>query len=135
MNYSFGVKFKIFNIYPLTKKELNIREKLCEKFHNIFKTIVIDLSDKYKYLERFEPAISSLDERKQLRMNITSLLNQDKTESCYLEFNQRQNAGEYFSLEELKFICQRIKQELEENYLTYEIQEPMVFIYTDEIHE
>jgi hypothetical protein len=133
MNYSFSVKFKIFYSYPLTKKDLNLREKLCEEFHNIFKTIVTEFSDKYKYLERCEPSISSLDERKQLRMDFTSMLNQDKTQSCYLIFDQKQSYGEYFSLEELKTICQRIKQELEENYLPYEIQEPMLFIHTDDI--
>lgn len=133
MNYSFSVKFKIFYSYPLTKKELNIRGKLCEDFHNIFKTIATEFSDKYKYLKRCEPSISSLDEKKQLRMDFTSMLNQDTTQSCYLEFNQRQSSGEYFSLEELKIICQRIKLELEEKYLTYEIQEPMLFIHTDDI--
>ena len=133
MNYSFSVKFKIFYYYPLTKKDLNLRQKLCEDFHSILKTIVIDFSDKYKYLERCEPSISSLDEKKQLRMDFTSMLNQDKTQSCYLEFNQRQSYGEYFSMEELKLICQRIKQELEEKYLSYEIEEPILFIHIDDI--
>jgi len=133
MNYSFSVKFKIFYHYPLTTKELKLREILCEDFHTILKTIVEDFSDKYKYLERCEPSISSLDEKKQLRMDFCSMLNQDETQSCYLIFDQKQSHGEYFSLEELKVICQRIKQQLEENYLPYDIQEPMLFIHTDDI--
>lgn len=134
MNYSFSVKFKIFYSYPLTKKELNLRQKLCEDFHSILKTIVADLSDKYKYLERCEPSISSLDEKKQLRMDFSSMFNQDNTESCYIRFDQKHSCcKEYFSLEELKVLCQRIKKELEENYLPYEINEPILFIYTDDI--
>jgi hypothetical protein len=132
MNYSFSVKFKIFYHYPLTTKELKLRENLCEDFHTILKTIVTDLTN-IKYLERCEPSISSLDEKKQLRMDFCSMLNQDETQSCYLIFDQNKSHGEYFSLEELKVICQRIKQELEENYLPYEIQEPLLFIHIDDI--
>lgn len=120
MNYSFSVKFKIFYSYPLTKKELNMRERICEDFHSILKTIVSEFSDKYKYLERCEPSISSLDEKKQLRMSFTSMLNQDTTESCYLVFDQKQSYGEYFSLEELKVLV-LIMQEVQNMEILHNI--------------
>ena len=135
MSYPFSVKFRIFYDYHLTKKDVNLRQKICKEFHSIFKVIVEDFSDKYKYLDRFEPSLCSLDEKKQLRMNFSSMLNQDKTQSCYIIFHQHHSCcQEYFGLDELKLISQRIKKELEDNYLPYEIDEPVLFIRADDIH-
>lgn len=132
-NLKFSVKFKIFHKFPLNKKEVGKRQKLCEDFHDILKNVAEEFPDKYKYLPRCEPSLCSLDEHKQLRMDFCSMLNQDIMESRYIIFDQRHSCcKEYFSLEELKEICKTIKQEIE-NYLHYEIDEPILFVHIDDI--
>ena len=119
--YPFSVKFKIFNNCQLSIEQQEIRGKICDDFHLILKNSIGEFSDKYKYLERCEPSISSIDENKQLRMCFNSFMNTRKDLSQYIIFNQAES-NEIFSLEEIK-----IKQEIEE-YLHYGID---AFIYID----
>lgn len=135
MNYCFSIKFKVF-YYPITKEDLQIRKKLCEYFHVIFKTIADESNNTYKYLNRIEPTISSLDEKKQLRMELGSMFNNDKTELYYIEFNQKHSCCiEYFNLEELKFLSHRIMKELDENFFHQHdyTQDPIIYIHANEI--
>ena len=125
MNYSFSIKFKIFNEYSLSTKQEKIRKQLCNDFHLILKNSIAELNDKYKYLVRCEPSICSIDEKKQLRMCLNSFMNAN-TESQYIFFNQM-NGIEFFTLQDMKLICKKIKQEIEE-YLHYEIE---AYLYID----
>ena len=125
-HYPFSVKFKIFNNCQLSIEQQKIREKLCDDFHLILKNSINEYSNTYKYLERCEPSISSIDENKQLRMCFNSFMNTNKDLTQYIIFTQNEG-NENFSLEEIKVICQQIKQEIEE-YLHYGID---AFIYID----
>jgi len=123
MKYSFNVKFKIFDVYSSSEKQKAIREKLCEDLPLILQNSIRDNCDEYKYLFRCEPSICSIDEKKQLRMSLSSFMNVN-TESQYIIFNQK-SGEEIFTLEELTLLCKKIKKEIEE-YLHYEID---AFIY------
>jgi hypothetical protein len=119
----FNIKFTIFDENkPLTKKQIQLRNKLVDMNNNdndmkkILKYAITGLND-YKFLDRVEPSICSVDEKKQLRL---SFWHSDQCKHS-LHFNQRHSScKEYFSIEELKNISNRIKNELEE-YLHYEI--------------
>ena len=139
MNISFNIKFSIFDENkPLTQKQIKIRNKLIDMnnidndndMKKILKKSIIDFNE-YKFLDRVEPSISSIDEKKQLRMKLSSILNNKYPHS--LHFSQQQSqCKEYLSIEELKNISNRIKNELEE-YLHYEIDTPILYIETDDL--
>jgi hypothetical protein len=134
MNYNFSVRFQLFNNSKLSTHQKTMRKHICDNFHNIIITVVNDfINNKYKYLNRYEPVICSLDEKKQLRMCMSSMFDQDKTNSHYIVFTQSQNGGEYFSLEELREICEKIQKILEDNYLPYETGSPELFIAINNI--
>ena len=83
----------------------------------------------YKFLDRVEPSISSIDETKQLRL----AWSQSDQYKYSLYFNQRHSCcKEYFSIEELKNISNRIKNELDE-YLHYDIGMPILYIELDDL--
>jgi hypothetical protein len=141
MSLPFNIKFTIFDENkPLTQKQINIRNNLIDSnnIDNDMKKILKNIINLYsyqsfdfKFLDRIEPSISSIDEKKQLRMNLTFLLNDKYTHS--LHFSQKHSQSkEYFSLEELKNISNRIKNELEE-YLHYEIDTPILYIEIDDL--
>lgn len=121
MNIPFNIKFTIFDENePLTKQQIEIMKKLLHAFDNdlkkILKLSITDLQD-FKFLDRYEPAISNIYETKQLRLTWTH----QNTYKHSLHFNQCHSlCTEYFSIEELKNISNRIKAELEE-YLHFEI--------------
>lgn len=121
MNIPFNIKFTIFDENePLTKQQIDIMKKLLYAFDNDLKKIlkhsITDLPD-FKFLARYEPAISNFDETKQLRLTWM----QPNAYKHSLHFNQCHSlCTEYFSIEELKNISNRIKTELEE-YLHHEI--------------
>ena len=121
MNIPFNIKFTIFDENkPLTKPQIVIMQNLVDAFDNDLKKIlkysITDLPD-FKFLDRCEPAISNIDETKQLRLTWTH----QNTYKHSLHFNQcHELCTEYFSIEELKNISNRIKTELEE-YLHHEI--------------
>jgi hypothetical protein len=96
----------------------------------ILKNSIIDFNE-YKFLDRVEPSISSIDEKKQMRMKLTFILNNKYPHSLHFS-QQYSQCNEYFSIEELKNISNRIKNELEE-YLHYEIDTPILYIEIDDL--
>ena len=89
--------------------------------------------EKYKWLNRAEPAISSFDEKKQLRLSFDTPHEKCKKYQHSIHFNQyHSTVNEYFTMEELKYITDKIKLGLEE-YLHYEIDNPIIYIETDEL--
>jgi len=87
----------------------------------ILKESCRELNYMIKFLDRLEPAICSLDENKQLRMCLISLVNQNKKDSNSIIFNQNHPmCKKYFNTEELTIISLKIKEKIE-NYLHYEI--------------
>jgi len=118
--------------HKLSKKQLLKRETLCEDLHNIINNVCLTMNGRYKYLERCEPSLCSLDEQKQFRLNCDFYFGNKKT-SPYIEFNQNECWNkQYFTLQELREICKHIQSELEE-YLCYKIDEPELFISIYEI--
>ena len=68
MDYRHNLRFKIFGI----NEPLNAKQKLLLKDNNNIKNIlkkVVNSINYIKFLDRVEPSIASLDEKKQLRMN------------------------------------------------------------------
>ena len=133
----FNIKFTIFDENKhLTQKQIKIRNNLIDMnnidndIKKILKNSIIDFNE-YKFLDRVEPSISSIDEKKQLRMKFSYIVNNKYLHS--LHFSQKHSqCKEYFSIEELKNISNRIKNELEE-YLHYEIDTPILYIETDNL--
>lgn len=141
MNNSFSIKFIIFDNTILTKKKNEIRKniiltkkqneikkKLCNvKVKNndlkkILKEVCSELNDIIKFLDRVEPSICSLDEKKQLRT--WSFIDDD---SDSIIFNQNHSmCKEYFTIEELTIISQKIKEKIE-SYLQCKIAEPIIY--------
>jgi hypothetical protein len=135
MSYPFGVEFNIFyKNMVIDQKAIDIMNKLKTGFHmkdcilkRIISYSVENLDHKYKLFERVEPSISSIDEKKQLRLAIDI----DKLKyNNSIYFNQ--TGSEYFTIEELKDISQKVKGELEE-YLRFEIFEPIIYIETNRV--
>lgn len=131
INHRFNIKFVIFNENKnISKKQKELRylmmygSILNDILKNEFKD---DLN--YKYLDRAEASISSIDETKQLRLIIN---NSEKYEHS-LHFHQNHSsASQCFTFEELKYISIKIKNRLE-IYLNYEIDEPIIYINSDEL--
>ena len=136
MNIPFKIKFTIFDeTKPLTKKQIKIKNNLIDMKNDmndmkkILKNVISGLND-VKFLDRFEPSICSLDEKKQLRM---SFCYQDKKYQHSIHFNQDHSlCKEYFSIEELKNISNKINIELEE-YLHTDIWIPILYIEIDDL--
>ena len=84
--------------------------------------------DNFQFLYRCEPAISSIDETKQLRLE-----NYVNCTSHYLHFDQS-HSDDNFTIEELIYISNKIKNGLEE-LLHYEIDEPIIYIGVDEFRD
>lgn len=126
MNENFSLEFIIFR-GELSKKQKDIYDKLIWSSDD-FKLILSNLEiNNIKLLDRYEPSISSLDEKKQLRLDISG-----PTRSDYrIIFTQEHSSSkEYFSIDELKIISKKIKDELVE-YLGYDFYDPILFL---EIH-
>lgn len=118
MNIPFNIKFLIFDENkPVTKNQLKIINKLIDMnnidndMKKILKNSITGL-DQYKFLDRLEPSICSLDEKKQLRMSFT-MYNGDKNQHSIYFNQQHSQCIEYFSIEELTNISNRIKNEIE----------------------
>lgn len=131
MSYPFNLKFVIFNESEDVsqeqkdiKKHMIISGNLKNILENSFRN-----DTQYKLLEGNRLIISSVDEKKQLRMviSINHLLSIGSYKHS-IDFHQGHcQYKEYFSLEELKYISQKIKNGLEE-YLSYEIDESILYI-------
>jgi hypothetical protein len=68
--HRFNIDFQVFNIHkPLSEKDKIIKHNLINgDLHDILIEAVENIPG-WKYLKRSEPAISSLDEKKQLRLD------------------------------------------------------------------
>lgn len=130
-NYPFHIEFLIFDptVDSITSEQKAIRDQLiCTDLHTILQTVFKD-DDRYKYLKRAEPSLSSLDERKQLRLrSMDFIYNKIKKYQYSLDFTQLYSfRDEYFTLDELNYITRKIQGGLE-GYLGYDIPEPMLYI-------
>ena len=132
-NIRFNVKLSIFKeTNGLLKEQIKIIIQNLMDDNDILKQIlknsIKDLTD-YKFLDRSEPAISSIDETKQLRLT-RKRPNKYEHSLCFNQLHS--HSKEYFSMEELNTIANRIKTELEE-YLQIEIDTPILYIAVDEL--
>ena len=135
MNIPFNLKFTIFDENkPLTQEQIKIRTMLIDinNIDNDMKKILknaISTLNEYKFLDRVEPSISSIDEKKQLRLSFQSYIRENKHS---LIFNQHHSqCKEYFSIEELKIISNNIKNEIED-FLHYEI-DAILYVELDDL--
>lgn len=132
MNHRFKVEFIIFNKNKkVSKKQKELKQLMMygELLNDILKDEFKDDLN-YKYLDRAEASISSIDETKQLRLIFDNLLEEY---SHSLHFHQNHSsASQCFTFEELKYISMKIKNRLE-IYLKYEIDEPIIYISVDEL--
>ena len=130
MNLPFSIKFFIFNEHEnTTKKQNELRKSMIvgEILKNMLKNAFVN-DNNYKFLDRVEPSISSIDEKKQLRLRIDSNHKESRQYQHSLHFHQEHCARkEYFSIDELKYISHKIKIELEE-FLNYEIDDSIIYI-------
>jgi hypothetical protein len=123
----FDLEFVIFDKNkPISHIQRKIRNDLFNiDLHKILENIYRDDKD-FKYLYKCEPAISTKDEKKQLRCSLNKFLNSSLEFSHSIYFDQNESEkNNYFTLEELKNITKKIKPALEE-YLGYKINS---FIY------
>jgi hypothetical protein len=134
MEHSFNVKFIIFDENkPVTDKQKTLRktiiyDKLREILQNVFKN-----DENYKFLDRVEASVSSIDENKQLRLRFDSLhinLNQYHHSLHFVQTHS--GCKKKFTIEELKYISNRIKIGLED-YLNYKIDNPIIYIEVDDL--
>lgn len=130
MHHKFKVKFIIFDpIKKLSKKQQDLRHSMmCEDILNDILKDEFKDDLNYKYLDRAEASISSIDETKQLRLMLNYFVPDNDYSLCF-----HQNSGlQYFTFEELKYISMKIKNRLE-IYLKYEIDVPIIYISADEL--
>jgi len=132
MNYRFKVEFIIFyKNKKVSKKQKELKQSMM--FGRVLNDILKDeFKDdlNYKYLDRAEASISSIDETKQLRLIFDNFL-EECSHSLYFHQNHS-SASQCFTFEELKYISIKIKNRLE-IYLKYEIDEPIIYISADEL--
>ena len=131
MNLPFNIKFVIFNENEDTSKiQYEIRKSMItgDVLRNMLKNTFNDDSN-YKFLNRFEPSVSSIDEKKQLRLKMDNTPRGVSRQYQHsLHFHQRHSCSkEYFTIDELKYISHKIKIELED-FLCCEIDDPIIYI-------
>ena len=130
MSYPFNIKFVIFDENKdVSKKQKELRHSMIfeDTLKKILKEAFIN-DEHYKFLERAEPSMSSIDEKKQLRLRFNTVHFEFKQHQHSLHFHQLHSSSqEYFNLEELKIISEKIKNELE-TFLHYQIDEPIIYI-------
>jgi hypothetical protein len=134
MTFPFNIKIVIFDENKeLLKKQKEIRKELImDNMRYIFKEL-FNKDTNYKWLDRMEASVSSIDENKQLRLRFDTSHNENKKYQYSLHFHQKHTGSkEYFTIEELKYISDKIKIGLE-TFLHYEIDEPIIYIQTNEI--
>jgi hypothetical protein len=134
MEHSFNVKFIIFDENKQvtdTQKTLRktiIYDKLREILQKVFKN-----DENYKFLDRVEASVSSIDENKQLRLRFDTLHINSNQYQHFLHFVQTHSGcKKKFTIEELKYISNRIKIGLED-YLNYKIDNPIIYIEVDDL--
>jgi len=125
-SFPFLIEFQIFNpSHALTDEQKKIKLSLEEDLENILKQAIKDIPE-YKYLLRCEPAISSLDEKKQIRFDIYNYVYMTKKSEHSIYLNQYQST-EYLSADELYHVSKNIQVALE-GYLGYSINKPIISI-------
>ena len=133
--YPFDLEFVIFDKNNLVAyHHTQIRRKLLRdgELKNILEDSLTKYEHNYKLLDRFEPALSTMDEKKQLRLYADTIHSWDPIDmyAHSLYFHQHHSANaEYFTLEELKEIATHIQKSLEE-FLGYQIDDPIIYIDT-----
>lgn len=115
-NIPFNIRFSFVGNNPLT-------EKLYDNIDKIIKHAIDNLPELI-LLDRCEPSISSLNEKKQLRLSMNCVIN-NKLQEHKLIFIQ--HGVEYFDLWELRTIADAIKSEIEECLLCT-VDDPEIFI-------
>ena len=124
MNFPFQIEFEIFDkTERINDKQLSIRDNLVygDAMKDIIKKVVRLTDDnQFKILDRAEAVISSIDEKKQLRLSIHGCLG-FRCHSIY--FNQDHSSCQNFTESELLCIVKAMTHCLEE-YLGYSISEP-----------
>jgi hypothetical protein len=101
---------------------------VLKKIPTIIKYAIQDLPN-LKYLERCEPGFSTLDEKKQLRVDMYDILSIEYNKSIYDDSRDNgmnsitflNHGEESFDLTELKVITKKLANEIEE-YLHYGIE-------------
>jgi len=132
MNLPFNIKFTIFDENkPISKTQEKLKETIIwENLRDIIKEL-FNTDDNFKFLDRAEASVCSIDENKQLRLRLDT--NNLKKYQHSLHFHQKHSGSkEYFTIEELKYISYKIKNGLED-FLHYEIDEPIIYINIDEL--
>ncbi len=130
MNQPFHIKIVIFDENTnLTTKQETIRMKLVDvDMRKILECAVTELNE-YKLLDRVEPTISSIDEKKQLRLELecgTPI----RAKQHSLIFRQNYS-HDFLTIEELLIVSRIIKSKIEE-YLHHEI-DTIIFTEIDEL--
>jgi hypothetical protein len=125
----FSIDFQVFNIHkPLSKKDEVIKHNLINgDLHDILMEAVENIPG-WKYLKRDEPAISSLDEMKQLRLDQSQIYYTKGQKHLYkprydhsIILNQDHAKDDsLLTIDELKLIANKIQNRLE-SYLGYGI--------------
>jgi hypothetical protein len=125
----FSIDFQVFNIHKtLSKKDEVIKHNLINgDLHDILIEAVENIPG-WKYLKRTEPAISSLDEKKQLRLDQSQIYYTKGQKHLWkprydhsIILNQDHVTDDYLlTIDELKLIANKIQNRLEA-YLSYGI--------------
>jgi hypothetical protein len=110
MDYRYNLRFVFFGICKLLTKKQKLLFRDNDKIKQVLKKSIANLNY-VKFLDRVEPSISSLDEKKQLRMNLNNFYLNNNIYS--LTFNQNCCwAVECFTMKELMEITESIEKEL-----------------------
>ena len=118
----FSIDFQVFNIHkPLSKKDKIIKHNLINgDLHDILIEAVENIPG-WKYLKRDEPAISSLDEKKQLRLDQSQIyytLGQEhlwkpRYDHSIILTQSHTKSDDLLTIDELKLIANKIQNRLE----------------------
>ncbi|AYV83110.1 MAG: hypothetical protein Hyperionvirus4_75 [Hyperionvirus sp.] len=118
----FDIRFRLFSrSIIITDKHIQIKKDLYKNhLKEIFRKL--NLND-IKFLDRTEPAISTLDENKQLRLVVAEYLQPH----MFNKYNMilRNYGKDSFDIDELKYISNQIRHHLEK-YLGYGIQTSLI---------
>ena len=125
----FSIDFQVFNpLKPLSKKDKIIKHNLInDDLHNILIESVENIPG-WKYLKRCEPAISSSDEKKQLRLDQSQIyytkgqkhLWKPRYDHSIILNQDHVKDDSLLTIDELKLISNKIQNRLE-SYLGYGI--------------
>ena len=129
MNLPFNIKFIIFDENEaVSDTQEKLRECIIEgKLRDILKEI-FNNDINFKFLNRIEASLCSINENKQLRLD----MNNKKKYQHSLHFHQQHSGSkEYFTIEELKYISNKINKGLEA-FLYYELDDPILYININE---